>query len=212
MNDPGPDTTLDPNANNAPAWNARYLADDMPWDKQAPCPGLVDWLAKQTEAPGELGRWLIPGCGLGHDVQALASAGADALGIDLSPAAAEGATALGRSVIVADLFDLPAEWTGSFDGVWEHTCFCAIHPEQRPAYVTAVHRVLKPGGTFLGIFFDPETDSPEGPPFKTRFDTVRAFFTAKFEPLPESDHASDWVPRRQHRAASERMLWLRSKR
>jgi len=213
MNAPEPDTTLDPNTNNAAAWNARYVDDDIPWDKQAPCPGLVDWLAEHARpadtqiAPPPLGRWLVPGCGLGHDVQALADAGADALGIDLSATAAERARALGRNVIVADLFDLPTEFAGSFDGVWEHTCFCAIHPEQRDAYVAAVHRALKPGGTFLGIFFevDPTTPAPsDGPPFKTHFDTVRTHFATRF-----NDLGYDWVPRRQHRAASERMLWLR---
>lgn len=218
MND---DTTLDPNNNNGPAWNARYLADDIPWDKQAPCPGLVDWLADRTtpsspspppapSSPTELGRWLVPGCGLGHDVQALSDAGADAIGIDLSPAAAERATALGRTVVVADLFDLPEDWTHTFDGVWEHTCFCAIHPVQRDAYVAAVHRVLKPQGTFLGIFFETDKDSPdstEGPPFKTRFDTIRAHFATRFQQV---DDAPNWVPQRQHRAATERMLLLRS--
>jgi len=206
MND---DTTLDPNTNNGPAWNARYLDDDIPWDKQAPCPGLVDWLTDQAEeaVPPKLGRWLVPGCGLGHDVQALADAGADALGIDLSPAAAKRATALGRTVLVADLFDLPADWAGTFDGVWEHTCFCAIHPEQRDAYVAAVHRVLKPNGSFLGIFFDAESDGTEGPPFKARFDTVRTHFATRFQNVAS---APNWVPRRQHRAAAERMLWLRS--
>lgn len=193
------DTTLDPDHNNAASWDARYVADDIPWDKQAACPGLVDFLAAHPPH----GRWLVPGCGLGHDVAALQAAGADALGIDLSEAAASRARALGREVVVADLFALPEDWAGTFDGVWEHTCFCAIHPEQRDQYVAAVRRALKADGQFLGIFFEVEEDIPKGPPFKTTFATLRAHFERAFE------IERHWVPQRQVREAAERMILAR---
>ena len=58
-------------------------------------------------------------------------------------------------------------FTGGFDWVWEHTCFCAISPSLRQAYARAVASALRPGGEFLAVFYlDPGYSSPdEGPPF-----------------------------------------------
>ena len=44
-------------------WEAHYQQGDMPWEKGAPSPGLVDFLASEP-VPG---RVLVPGCGAGHD-------------------------------------------------------------------------------------------------------------------------------------------------
>lgn len=132
----------------------------------------MEWL----EDHGPLaGRILVPGCGLGHDARALATKGVDeVVGIDLSPFAVEQARRLaaGRPVrfTVQDLFDETWDGQGGFDWVFEHTCFCAIHPDDRPRYVRAVRRLLKPNGRFLGVFFlnpwDPG-EKPDGPPFGT---------------------------------------------
>ena len=54
-------------------WEAHYQANDTPWDKGEPSPGLVDWLAAHPAVPR--GTVLVPGCGMGHDVRAWAAAG-----------------------------------------------------------------------------------------------------------------------------------------
>ena len=46
-------------------WEARYQSQDMPWEKGAPSPGLVDFLAAHPELPR--GTVCVPGCGTGHD-------------------------------------------------------------------------------------------------------------------------------------------------
>ena len=58
----------------------------------------------------------------------------------------------------ADLFDETALQAagisaGSLQGVLEHTCFCAIDPAQREAYLDTVARLLAPGGWLLGLFW-----------------------------------------------------------
>jgi SAM-dependent methyltransferase len=66
-------------------WEERYQAHDMPWEKGAPSPGLVDFLAAHPDLPrGAVG---IPGCGTGNDVREFAKAGFDTWGFDLAPSA-----------------------------------------------------------------------------------------------------------------------------
>jgi len=155
-----------------PDWNELYLEGTTPWDKGAAAPPLLEWL---EENPGLMrGRILVPGSGLGHDVRVLTvQPGVDeVVGLDLSPTAVELASRFPRAGAeehrVGDLFDLDPGMRGSFDWIWEHTCFCAIEPEQREAYVRAVHGALRPGGRFVGVFYlDPYDDEHrpgEGPP------------------------------------------------
>ena len=48
-------------------WEARYQSGDMPWEKGAPSPGLVDFLAAHPDLAR--GTVCVPGCGTGHDVR-----------------------------------------------------------------------------------------------------------------------------------------------
>ena len=51
-------------------WESRYQAHDMPWEKGAPSPGLVDFLSAHPDL--ERGHVCVPGCGTGHDVREFA--------------------------------------------------------------------------------------------------------------------------------------------
>lgn len=171
-------------------WEDNYQRHDTPWEKGAPCPGLVDFLKTEPVR----GRVLVPGCGFGHDVRALAATADEVVGIDLAPSAVAGARAFptigGERYELANLFALPAVIRGSFDWVWEHTCFCAIDPNMRPAYVEAVAAALTPGGHLLAIFYlDPGNDHPDdGPPFGVSIAEINALFLPRFTPIRE------WLP------------------
>ena len=79
---------------------------------------------------------------------------------------------------LADLFDLPAGWDGTFDYVLEHTCLSAIAPARRPAYAAVVARLLRPAGQYIALFF---THSwPGGPPFGITVDEIETLFTPRF--------------------------------
>ena len=52
-------------------WNRRYIEGDTPWDKGDAHPALGVALAQSSLS----GRVLVPGCGTGHDVRALAAQG-----------------------------------------------------------------------------------------------------------------------------------------
>jgi SAM-dependent methyltransferase len=180
-------------------WETRYQSGDTPWEKGAPSPGLVDWLAANQIS----GRVLVPGCGSGHDARVLAARGAHVIGIDIAPSAIRTASAFQRAAdeqyILADLFNLPVEYLGAFDWVFEHTCFCAIDPALRPDYVSAVARTLKHGGHLLAVFYM-TPDSDDGPPWGATKLELDALFNPHFDLLAE------WVPVRAYTGREDREL------
>ena len=187
-------------------WESRYQAGDMPWEKGAPSPGLVDFLAAHPDLPrGAVG---VPGCGSGHDVREFAKAGFDVSGFDIAPSAvqigAERTIAAGlrAKFQLADfLRDEPPQ---KFDWLFEHTLFCAIQPTERDDYVRAVLRWLKPEGQYLAVnYLIPDQD---GPPFGTTREELWRRFSPHFELVEEL------VPRSYpNRTGLELLLWWRRK-
>ncbi len=185
-------------------WETRYRTKDMPWEKGAPSPGLVDFLAAHRELPGE--TVCVPGCGTGHDVREWAKAGFRAYGYDIASSAVQlgtdwtRAAGLRAEFRVADF--LRDEPPFPFDWLFEHTLFCAIDPAQREFYVRAVSRWLKPSGQYLAVnYLIPDKD---GPPFGTTRKELRQWFS------PHFDLKEEWVPRSYpNRTGLELMLWWR---
>lgn len=185
-------------------WEARYQTGDMPWEKGAPSPGLVDFLIENPLLPR--GKVCVPGCGTGHDILAWARAGFEVFGCDLAPSAVRlarergaGAGLQARVEQCDFLEDTPPE---RFDWLFEHTLFCAIDPGKRDDYVRAVVNWLKPGGQFLAVnYLIPDTD---GPPFGTTRQELWQRFSPHFELVAEK------VPRSYpNRTGLELLLWWR---
>jgi Thiopurine S-methyltransferase (TPMT) len=91
---------------------------------------------------------------------------------------------------LANLFDLPAGLTGRFEWIFEHTCFCAIEPRQRPLYVRGIISALVPKGFLLAIFYlnswDPgEAPAEGGPPFGVTREELDGLFAASFDLVEE---------------------------
>jgi methyl halide transferase len=186
-------------------WEARYQSGEMSWEKGAPSPGLVDFLAARPDLPR--GTVCVPGCGTGHDVRAWAQAGFDAFGCDIAPSAIRLATERTKAAGLTAKFQ-PADFLRDdplvqFDWIFEHTLFCAIQPQERDDYVRAVLRWLKPDGQYLAVNYLIVEDG-EGPPFCTTREEQWQRFSPYFE-LRE-----DWVPRSYpNRTGRERMFWWR---
>jgi SAM-dependent methyltransferase len=187
-------------------WESRYQSSDMPWEKGAPSPGLVDFLAAHPDLPR--GTVCVPGCGTGHDAREFARAGFDTFGFDIAPSAiqiaAEKTKAAGlfAKLQLADfLHDEPPQ---KFDWLFEHTLFCAIKPQERDEYVRAALRWLKPDGRYLAVnYMIPDKD---GPPFSTTRDELWRRFSPHFELVEEL------VPRSYpNRTGLELLLWWRRK-
>ena len=190
-------------------WDKRYVAGDTPWDKGGAHPALLDWMRKRPF----LGRVLVPGCGVGHDVRAIAAGGSSSvLGLDISPSAlrlAESFLKTGRETYLeGDFLTGEAVPPDSFDAIFEHTCFCAIPPERRKNYARASHAALEAGGLLLAVFFtNPENPDPNSPPFGCDSSEIRAFFEGDFDIL-ETTTTAPTFPDRQGR---ETLCLLRKK-
>ncbi|HEX3102578.1 MAG TPA: methyltransferase domain-containing protein [Pyrinomonadaceae bacterium] len=185
-------------------WEARYQAGDMPWEKGAPSPGLVDFLAAHRNLTGK--TICVPGCGTGNDVCEWAKYGFDVSGFDIAPRAISLAKEKTKAAGIKAKFQLADflhdEPPFQFDWVFEHTLFCAIHPDERNDYVRALLRWLKPDGNYLAVNY--LICEPDGPPFPTTREEQFDRFSPHFELLAE------WTPRSYpNREGKERMFWWR---
>jgi SAM-dependent methyltransferase len=181
-------------------WNARYIAGNTPWDKGCAHPALVAILKKQPLT----GSVLVPGCGAGHDVRAIAGNGsARVTGIDIAPSAlklARGFPKIGNECYVeGDFLAENAVPAGAFDVIFEHTCFCAIPSGRRADYAKAAASALRDGGVLLAVFFtNPENSDPHSPPFRCDLEEIGALFGKDFEIL-ETSVATPTYPEREGR-------------
>jgi SAM-dependent methyltransferase len=188
-------------------WNAAYENGDTPWDKGIAAPPLRSFLDSHP-IPG---RVLVPGCGLGYDVRLLAEQGASVVGIDIAATAvrrAQGIFTQGDATFkVVDILNLPPSYHGQFDAVVEHTCLCALDPQQRIAYARSVSQALKNGGMYLAIFYR-VVDGYAGdrPPHPIKSEEIDALFGADFEIIerrvPQQTYSSRPI-------GSEEVCWMR---
>ena len=192
-------------------WEQRYQNADIPWDKGSASPTILELTKKAPFYFKAESKTLVPGCGLGHDVALLRTLGLDAFGLDISKTALRSAKEtypnLGEVWLAEDLF-LLSEKGHSYDLVWEHTCYCAILPEQRERYIESIFDVLKPEGYFAGVFFiDTGQPSDVGPPFSTTRTNIIELFS------PHFDLILDYKPNQSYPGRENRehlFIWRRS--
>ncbi len=184
-------------------WDAAYQKNELPWDKGAAAPPLLEFL--ETESIS--GKVLVPGCGLGHDVRGLAAQGAEVVGLDVSPTAVARAREIEKAgaetYACANLFALPTDLLGTFDWVVEHTCLSGLSPSMRGDYIAAIHRALKPGGRYLAVFYlNPwdEGETPTPPPYGISVEEIDAMVENRF------DLEREWRPTRHYPGREGREL------
>ena len=144
-----------------------------PWDLGRPQPAILE-LFDDGEVVGSV---LDVGCGTGEHTLLAAERGHEAHGIDLVPAAIDLARAkaaergLDATFEVLDLYDLP-----TLGRTWDAAIDCVVfHLVERPAdYAEAVAEVLRPGGRWWAVAFDPDAPG-EGPRGMTPDEAAAAF-------------------------------------
>jgi SAM-dependent methyltransferase len=164
-------------------WEQRYQDNNSPWNIGMAAPPFTGLLTS-ANAP-TVGKTAILGCGSGHDALLFAKYGFETIGFDFAPSAIALAQNLSKTMDITsqflqrDIFELPQEFANKFDYVIEHTCFCAIHPSQRPDYVNTVSSILKPNGELIAIFF--AHNRPDGPPFGATLEEIHDLFSPVFD-------------------------------
>jgi len=152
------------------------------FDAAAAEPALQDLI--DSGALPSSGHALVPGCGRGYAVAALAEGGErEVLGIDIAPTAVKAAQDFLREgghkgkVEVGDFFTPSAlEKEGQFSLGYDCTFLCAIPVAMRERWAQSWHRLLKPGGELVTLIFPirPAEEGPDpadgdvgsGPPFR----------------------------------------------
>ncbi|KAF3329397.1 putative thiol methyltransferase 2 [Carex littledalei] len=149
------------------AWEKSWEEGIVPWDLGKPTP-IVTHLVQAQSLPK--GRVLVPGCGTGYDVVALAGPERYVVGLDISDTAIKKAKESSASspnkeyfsFLVADFFNWnPPE---PFNLIFDYTFFCAFEPALRSAWAKKVSEILKPEGELITLVYV-ITDQKEGPPF-----------------------------------------------
>uniref|UniRef100_A0A3Q7HLR5 Thiol methyltransferase 2 n=1 Tax=Solanum lycopersicum TaxID=4081 RepID=A0A3Q7HLR5_SOLLC len=137
-------------------WDKCWEKGVTPWDLGQPTPILVHLHQTGTLPKG---RSLVPGCGSGHDVVAIASPERFVVGLDVSENAIRQATKLSSSSKSAENFVfLEADFfswrpTQLFDLIFDYTFFCAIEPEMRSRWASRIRDLLKPDGELITLIF-----------------------------------------------------------
>lgn len=191
-------TAQSPSPLSPAAWEQRYQDGTTRWDLGHPAPAFQTLLAS-ANAP-KPGSALVLGAGRGHDAIFFAQQGFDVTAVDFAPSAIQAlreqaqAQNLSLQLLERDIFGLVPEFAGQFDYAIEHTCFCAIDPSLRPAYIKLVADLLAPGGELLAVFFTHQRSG--GPPFGTTTAEVHQLFEPHFEVMALEPVANS-VPSRQ---------------
>ncbi|MGP1275623.1 MAG: methyltransferase domain-containing protein [Caulobacterales bacterium] len=157
-------------------WDARFRADDAPWERKGLHPAFAYW---QTLGLLEACKSIyVPGCGRGEEPLALAKVGLKVTAVDLSPTAIDWQKArFAQAGLTAHLHAGDAlAWRPEtpFDLYWEQTFLCAISPRLREAYEMAAHAQLRPGGVLLALFM--QKVERGGPPYGCDLPAMRALF------------------------------------
>ncbi len=164
-------------------WTQVYIEEKNPgWNLGAPAEALKDMIPRLKLTKS---RILVLGCGEGHDAARFAQDGHVVTAVDISPEALRRARALydrpNLQFVEADVFQLPREWDGSFDVVFEHTCFCAVNPQRRQELVKVWTRLLTEQGQLMGVFFTYE--KRQGPPYGGTEWELRQRLKNSFHPI-----------------------------
>lgn len=189
-------------------WNRIYQDEGRPgWDMDRATPlvqELLDLARPHGLRPGA--EVAVPGCGYGHDAVELEALGFTVTGLDFAPLAIQGARQRYGDRVVWSQADWFTTHLGPWDALFDHTCFVAMDPLRRPAYVAACAGHLRPGGLWLAAAFHDVNGRP-GPPHALPLAEMRPLAETHFEVL----HLADATQSHPRRAGRELLLVARKR-
>ena len=149
------------------------------------------WLDAAERQPGAA---VVVASGLGDDAEALAERGWYVTAFDISPTAIEWARERfpdsSVDYVVADLFDLPPDWSRAFALVVEVFTIQSLDPKWRLRAVRAIADLVAAGGTLLVSAVGTDTVPPvDGPPWPVARPELDGFVTSGLEEVSfAADH------------------------
>jgi SAM-dependent methyltransferase len=165
-------------------WQGRYEAARTAWDTGAITPPLQAYFDQLTVS--RQARILIPGAGRAYEAEYLHRAGfervfaADVASAALAAVAERMPGFPPEHLLLQDFFTLEPI-PEPFDLLVEQTFFCALDPGLRPAYARQCARLLRPGGTLMGLLFEADFGPATEPPFGGSRAEYRDYFSPYFE-------------------------------
>jgi hypothetical protein len=187
-------------------WQRIYQEEGTPWDLDGPTPALAELLDSASPWGLRAGATVaVPGCGLGHDAAALAGKGFRVCAIDPVPAALDSARERYGSGVEWTRADWFEAGLGPFEAVFDHAFFVAFDPVRRAEVVTAHARSLKPGGLWLGIFWN-RVKEPDARPWAIQPEELRNLVLPRFEILGLE------AARNSHPRRAGREFWMIARR
>lgn len=197
------DDTMGPMTDAVKSWSKRYEDEDTPWDLGRPHPDLTTRLPELLGYLGPGRRVFVPGCGRGHDAEALARTGLEVMAVDVVPGLASRVRTrlepFGGEFGWEDaLLHRPDE---AYDLLWEHTFFCAIGPDDRHRYGDMARRCLRRGGILAGVLFPVGKPAQwGGPPWGVSVEALEQALGSSFrrlrdEPAAKPIEARSWKER-----------------
>lgn len=189
-------------------WNRIYEDEGRPgWDMDGATPlvaEILDLALPLGLRPG--GEVVVPGCGYGHDAVELERRGFTVTGLDFAPLAIHGAMQRYGDRVSWSQGDWFTTHLGPWDAIFDHTCFVAMDPARRPAYVEACAAHLRPGGFWMAVLFHDVNGRP-GPPHALPMAEMRPLAEARFEVL----HLAEARGSHPRRAGREYILIARKR-
>jgi len=185
-----------------PSWNSAYQGSP-PWDVGRPQPDFV----RLAEAGELVGRVLDVGCGTGEQVMLAATHGAEAMGVDIAELAIQRARekaeerGIQATFQVADAMHLD-RLGRQFDVITDSGVFHVFSDDERPAFVTSLRSVLRPGGMYYMMCFSDRQPGDWGPRRVSKAEirasfadgwSVRSIEPAQFVIANESERAQAWL-------------------
>ena len=185
-----------------PSWNSAYQGSP-PWDVGRPQPDFV----RLAEAGELVGRVLDVGCGTGEQVMLAATHGAEAMGVDIAELAIQRARekaeerGIHATFQVADAMHLD-RLGRQFDVITDSGLFHVFSDDERPAFVTSLRSVLRPGGMYYMMCFSDRQPGDWGPRRVSKAEirasfadgwSVRSIEPAQFVIANESERAQAWL-------------------
>ncbi|MCQ9063537.1 methyltransferase domain-containing protein [Vibrio diabolicus] len=166
-------------------WDNLFTQGTMPWDAKTTPQELKAYLENALSNGQSV---FIPGCGAAYEVVHFVDHGHDVIAMDYSQEAVSMAqSTLGKhkdKVVLGDVFN--ADFTHSFDVIYERAFLAALPRDRWDEYFAMVDKLLSSRGFLIGYFVIDDDYRSRFPPFCLRSGELAQHFEPTFTLIESS--------------------------